>query len=317
MYRNVVPEKQGLSSKIFVAFLIHTYRLCKKHRLRPYRFIARRLISLFPGARYCIIELYPDVHFRIDLLDGYWTNLLLDDFHYEPEILHLLERFASLDYLFIDCGANYGFWSLIVSSNAFGNKPVIAIEPVNNTYSMLAANKELNRRDFPLVKKVIEERSGQQVTIKIGKGHADASIYYTNASKGEEMVETLSIDDMLSQYKELERDVVILKLDVEGAEIAALKGASQLLSTREVLVIYEDHGMDTASTISDFLLTAMAYKIYYCDEACRITEIHSIGQIAAIKTNKVKGYNFIAVKPDSKFHRNLNGMAKKPASVAA
>ena len=305
MRRKAVSERKEPLYKLLVLVLTQIYRFCKKYKLRPYGVISRSVIGVFPAARYCIVELYPDVHFRIDLLDGYWTNLLVDGYHYEPEILTLLGHFTFLDYVFIDCGANYGFWSLIVSSRSFGHKPVIAIEPVSRTYAMLAANKELNKRSFPLVKKVIEERSGRQVNIKIGKGHADASVYFTHTPKAEEVVETLSIDDLMSGYRELQKDFYILKLDVEGAEIPALKGAMTLLSTKEVLVIYEDHGMDEMSKISDFLLHTLAYKIYYCDEAGRVSEMLSIPQINALKTNKVKGYNFIAVKPGSRFHQHM------------
>src|SRR5579884_271677 len=74
--RRAVSERQEPLNKFLVQTLTGTYRFCKTHRLRPYRCIARTVTRLFPQSRYCIVELYPDVHFRIDLLDGYWTNLL-------------------------------------------------------------------------------------------------------------------------------------------------------------------------------------------------------------------------------------------------
>ncbi len=49
--------------------------------------------------------------FRYPSNDYYWNRLLDAGWHYEPEIDSVLRKFANLPFVFIDLGANFGFWS--------------------------------------------------------------------------------------------------------------------------------------------------------------------------------------------------------------
>jgi len=47
---------------------------------------------------------------------------------------------ADVDYTLLDCGANYGYWSVLVSSKPFGSHKAIAIEPSGQNFPKLANN---------------------------------------------------------------------------------------------------------------------------------------------------------------------------------
>ncbi len=65
------------------------------------------------------------LYFRLD--DIYWNSLIRQpNIEYEPEIGKFLLRLKDVDYQFFDCGANIGYWSVLVTSEMLGRKRAIA-----------------------------------------------------------------------------------------------------------------------------------------------------------------------------------------------
>ena len=75
------------------------------------------------------IKLNPDAVFEFPYGDGYWSKLLNRAYHYEDELELLFADSIDVDYTLLDCGANYGYWSVLVSSAPYGSHRAIAIEP--------------------------------------------------------------------------------------------------------------------------------------------------------------------------------------------
>ena len=75
------------------------------------------------------IKLNADAVFEFPYGDGYWSKLLNRSYSYEDELELLFRHSADVDYTLLDCGANYGYWSVLVSSAPFGSHQAIAIEP--------------------------------------------------------------------------------------------------------------------------------------------------------------------------------------------
>ena len=66
------------------------------------------------------VRLNDDAVFEFPYGDGYWSKLLNPFYHYEDELELLFRDSADVDYTLLDCGANYGYWSVLVSSRPFG-----------------------------------------------------------------------------------------------------------------------------------------------------------------------------------------------------
>ena len=82
------------------------------------------------------IKLNPDAVFEFPYGDGYWSKLLNRSYNYEDELELLFCAIPSdVDYTLIDCGANYGYWSVLVSSSPFGSHKAIAIEPSSQNFA--------------------------------------------------------------------------------------------------------------------------------------------------------------------------------------
>tara|TARA_B100000212_G_scaffold187580_1_gene141540 strand:+ start:3693 stop:4034 length:342 start_codon:yes stop_codon:yes gene_type:complete len=61
-----------------------------------------------------IIKVENDCIFEIAFKDPYWNRLVSSSYKYEPEIFFLLDHLKKIKYSFVDGGANYGFWSVLV-----------------------------------------------------------------------------------------------------------------------------------------------------------------------------------------------------------
>ena len=86
---------------------------------RGYNMCANLLRRTLPE-RDIDIRLNADATFAFPYGDGYWSKLLNRSFSYENELELLFQHSADVDYTLLDCGANYGYWSVLVSSKPFG-----------------------------------------------------------------------------------------------------------------------------------------------------------------------------------------------------
>jgi hypothetical protein len=117
-----------------------------------------------------------------------------------------------------------------------------------------------------------------------------------------EDVETISLDDAASRYFPEGGRPVLIKLDVEGVEAEAMMGAQRLIQ-EGALVVYEDHGRDSTHSATRHVLGLGEMGICSLDPNERLIHIQHAGQLDAIKTNPVTGYNFFAYRRSSPWAR--------------
>ena len=256
----------------------------------------------------CIVRLNPDTRFRFYLADSYWSKLVCRGFSYEPEIERMLTAVQSLDYLFLDLGANHGYWSVLVSSGACSGKTVIAVEPVQSNFDNLCRNNELNEYRFTAIRGAVCEQGGKQVQINVNPDSlaneaASVVVKPGHALTASETVDSLSIDQLVARFGAPHQPVVI-KLDVEGLEIEALKGAAQTLQL-EFLLIYEDHGTDSSSAASRYVLDC-GFLVFHLEHG-NYTPVADVKDVNSIKTNPNKGYNLFACRKNSKISSMIQG----------
>ncbi len=125
---------------------------------RGYNMCANLLRTTLPE-RGIQVKLNPDAIFEFPYGDGYWSKLLNRTYHYEDELELLFQDSADVDYTLLDCGANYGYWSVLVSSKPFGSHKAIAIEPSGQNYPKLANNARINGNRFETMKCAIGARA--------------------------------------------------------------------------------------------------------------------------------------------------------------
>jgi FkbM family methyltransferase len=254
---------------------------------RGYNACANLLRKALPE-RDIAIKLNPDATFEFPYGDGYWSKLLNRSFSYEDELELLFRDSAGVDYTLIDCGANFGYWSVLVSSAPYGSHKVIAIEPSSQNFARLKQNAETNGNRFEVMKCAIGAARGSARLS--GTKHEALSIAGDSGGGGEQ-VPVIALDNLLDDGKISITGKYLIKLDVEGVEIEAIKGSARLLQADSV-VLCEEHGNDPNHTVSRYILEQTPLKLIVFDPRSRRLEtVTELSILDRIKVSTHVGYN--------------------------
>ncbi len=123
----------------------------------------------------------------------------------------------------IDAGANEGVLSLVYSKKVGINGKVFAFEPDSQNMIFLKKNILLNNNSEN-IESIIKGLWSQDDTIKFYEaGTVGSSIFYEDENSTKVSIQVTSIDSFV-QLKAI-NNLNFVKMDIEGAEIEALKGA--------------------------------------------------------------------------------------------
>ncbi len=233
------------------------------------------------------VKLNDDAVFEFPYGDGYWSKLLDLGYTYEDELELLFEDSADVDYTLLDCGANYGYWSVLVSSRPFGAHKAIAIEPSGQNYPKLANNARVNGNRFETMKCAIG--AGRGTARLSGTKHEAFSIAGDQA--GGEEVPVVALDNLIEDGKVAANGKYLVKLDVEGVEIEAMKGGRRLMEADSVLLC-EEHGSDRAHSVSRYILEQTPLTLIVYDPSTnRLETVNELSILDRIKVSTNTGYN--------------------------
>ena len=253
---------------------------------RGYIHCANLLRRTLP-ARNIAIKLNPDATFEFPYGDGYWSKLLNRSYHYEDELELLFRGSAEVDYTLLDCGANYGYWSVLVSSKPMGSHRAIAIEPSSQNFAKLKNNAAVNGNRFELMKCAIGSSRGKA---RLSGTKHEAFSIAGNGGGGED-VPVIALDNLIDDGKVAASGKYLIKLDVEGVEIEAMKGGARLMQGDSVLLC-EEHGNDPLHTVSRYILEQTPLKlIVYDPRSQRLEIVNELSILDRIKVSTHVGYN--------------------------
>lgn len=166
-----------------------------------------------------MIELEKFGGLKFDLRPDYDTDEIVVREIFEENVYEVHDTRFNLGGVTIDIGANIGTFSVLA---AYYGSEVYAIEPEPNNLEALKINVELNSMSdkIHICPYAISDYKGTAVISDSGGGSTikDDGIY------GAE-VEVMSLDNFFDLYHINEVDV--LKVDVEGAELEIIIGASK------------------------------------------------------------------------------------------
>ncbi len=233
----------------------------------------------------------------VSIADPYWARLLAKGYVYEPEVGAFLHSIRGMAFDFVDVGANIGYWSVVVSGK-FPESRVTAFEPNPATLSELLANAALNGNRFDCRHAAITPTAAETVTLQFPQergGHAAATADPRYALDGFEKVEVpaLTLDAIVDEQRR--RGIPLLvKLDIEGLETDVL-AASECTNQPDVCFVYEDHGQDSASETTRWLLETGKHEVFFLQPQALPQRIRALSDLTAKKVSKKVGYNCIAV----------------------
>lgn len=189
---------------------------------------------------------------------------------YEPNEFCLLARVLKSGMTFIDVGANLGLYTLVAARRVGESGCVVSIEPSAREMEMLQNNVQQNAlRNLRLCQVALFDRASEVELLVAGlqnSGHNTLGAFgYNTILDHREKVGAMRLDDLV-QSEKLGR-VDVIKMDIEGAELAALRGASETIQRFHPVVLLElsdralQHQHSSSAGVLD-LLTQQGYRLY-------------------------------------------------------
>jgi FkbM family methyltransferase len=161
------------------------------------------------------------------------SRCLYVDGEVDPNEFSFLDRVLRPGMTMIDAGANEGIYSIFCRSKVGSQGRVIALEPSARERIRIERNKFLNGiNDIEVIPVALSEQSGS-VVLKLAEdrhaGHNTLGHFAAGwvQAKGEEIVPSATLDAIVDTEKLGQIDLI--KLDIEGAELRALRGAERTL----------------------------------------------------------------------------------------
>jgi len=144
---------------------------------------------------------------------GYWLGT------YELDRQKLFKKAVKEGDIIFDIGAQAGFYSLLAAELAGEKGKIFSFEPFPENVAYLKKNIGLNGyENIFVVEAAVSDKSG---VVYFERGESN----FTGKIGGSGLkIKSVSLDDLIEKGDLPEPDV--LKIDVEGAELAVLKGAS-------------------------------------------------------------------------------------------
>jgi FkbM family methyltransferase len=183
---------------------------------------------------------------------------------YEPE-MELLRYFCDKELNTIDIGANYGIYSLKLTSLS---KFVYSFEPIPFLYKNLknAFKKIHNIKIYPYG---ISNSDTVSTLYSPVYAHAWSTLEINNS----ELVRISATEKIIEYPVEIKKldsfdfkDISFIKIDVEGHELNLIEGAANTIKTNKPVLqieIEERHSVGSVSSVIDLIKKISSYETFY------------------------------------------------------
>jgi FkbM family methyltransferase len=210
------------------------------------RFFARSTLSKLP---------YLPIHVRLAVAPGesvsfWWSSLPVDD-HPDRALLEywgedrgelrFLWGYLQPGMIFFDVGAYRGIFSLLAAKKLSSQGRVVAFEPSPRERRHFGMHIRMNGlKNIRVEPCAVSSASGTLEFFTVTSGHMTMNSLRrppTECAVRKVTVDAISLDRYLAEHKIARIDV--MKIDVEGGEMEAFRGASELLNAIRPILICE------------------------------------------------------------------------------
>ena len=147
---------------------------------------------------------------------------------YEPLVTELVQKEVRPGDVVLDIGAHIGYYTLIFAGRVGPDGRVFAFEPEPGNCALLEKNVHANGyHNVAILRKAVAEKAGTVRLYPAEDNSGDNRIYDSHDGRRFLEVETMRLDDYFpgDRWK-----VDFIKMDIQGAEYAALCGMGALLN---------------------------------------------------------------------------------------
>ncbi len=265
--------------------------------------------ALLPPERLAVARIDPGFRLRCDLADPEQRKIYFFQHYHERYEARLLQTALEPGDCFWDVGANIGYFTLLAATVVGPRGCVVAFEPGRRAFLALQENIALNHchqiTAVPLA--AADQEGSARLYLDGDQADTGANLFQGGERRDWEEVHTIPLDTFLRQHAAPPPH--FLKIDVEGAELAVLRGAETILRQHAplLLVEMEEKTLGPAGVskqeIAD-VLEAWGYRGAWLRKG-RWTPVQ---QITTAQSRNIFWY-----RPDSHHHRRLLPILGLPA----
>ena len=182
---------------------------------------------------------------------------------HEDGLAPVFDRLLPAGGVFVDVGAHVGRWALRMARKA---SRVYAVEANPDTAAVLRAHIELNGiTNVTVIEAAAWDRDDMLSLDDPNRQVSGGSTRVAEDAAG--TVEACRLDDMLSSVKPDVIKVDLIKLDVEGADLRALRGMAGTLARFRPRMLIERHDIYGYYALDELtgLLGELGYRWEHCD----------------------------------------------------
>lgn len=179
-----------------------------------------------------------ELNLQIDSSKNLGATLFWTGFHELHELL-FLNKFLKPEMVVADVGANIGVFTTFIAKRVKNGK-VIAFEPVPVIYEQLKENIKLNNfTNVILRKEGLANQKGISFIHEIESSNEGLSTLFPGDLKTARKTEInlFPLDELFPEFSLNRLDLI--KIDIEGGELPALKGMEKLISTFKPSILVE------------------------------------------------------------------------------
>jgi len=178
-----------------------------------------------------------------------------------------LRKFFDLkEGVFIDIGANFGRYTVMMARKLKGKGTVVSIEPEAHTIELLKQNVSINKlTNVFVVGKGCSSRNGKETFYLEGTTYSGGthSLKKEAHHVGKITIDVETLDSIVSRLK-IKR-VDLIKIDVEGLEVSVLQGAKETIKKNHPKIICESLDEESEERIKN-MLKKFKYNIERIDQ---------------------------------------------------
>lgn len=211
---------------------------------------------------------------------------------YEPNLNVVVDALLPKNGVFLDAGANMGYFSLLAARKVGSDGRIFAIEPSSRDFIRLVDNVNLNElHEVISCYKLAFSDSAGTADIMIANDERSGlnTLGHDFGTKGiekvdVEKVETITIDSFVE--REEIKNIDVIKLDIEGSEFSALSGAKDTVQKyRPAIMLGINKGAMTScgvtfEQVSNWLkdVNYIAYKLEQSDNKYCLEKVDDLSK---------------------------------------
>jgi FkbM family methyltransferase len=216
---------------------------------------------------------------------------------FEPGTTKLIEQIVRPGMVVIDLGAHVGYYTLLAARLVGQQGKVFAFEPDPGNYALLLENIALNGfGSVQALRQAVADRSGSTSFFLSPWGSDRNSLYQDNSGLEAQRVdvEVITLDDFLVQAGNPIVDLV--KMDIEGSELAALEGMKKTLKrTRRLIMEFSPVSVHAGSSNPEQLLDMLnrfGFTVQIIQEDGTLEPLDSI-DFSRLVEDLIKAKNYV------------------------